>query len=93
MLIKLTEADLTNLRTACFTSSMRSDPGWAASLDTIAAKLNDMRDIVVNVLPVLTKVETIMAADRVLRAADDREDTIGASVLELVRETIRNDGV
>jgi hypothetical protein len=39
----LTEADLSNLRTACFTSSLRSDPIWADALDRLAAKLDRIR--------------------------------------------------
>lgn len=40
----LTEAELSNLRTACFTSSMRvDDPAWAAALDALAQKLDLLR--------------------------------------------------
>lgn len=39
----LTEAELTNLRTACFTSTMRSDPAWAAALDALARKVDELR--------------------------------------------------
>lgn len=40
----LTDAEITNLRTACMTSSMRTEPGWAAALDALATKLDSMRE-------------------------------------------------
>lgn len=41
---KLTEAECLNLRTAALTSSMRSEPGWAATLDALAEKLLRLAD-------------------------------------------------
>jgi len=44
---RLTEAELSNLITACKTSSMRTgSPPWQATLDALAVKLTAMRDIV-----------------------------------------------
>lgn len=40
---QLTDAELTNLRTACMTSTMRTSPGWAPTLDALAEKLERMR--------------------------------------------------
>lgn len=39
----LTDADCTNLRTACFTSSMANDPAWKTMLDDLVHKLDRMR--------------------------------------------------
>ena len=40
----LTDSEITNLRTACFTSGMRENrPDWAKNLDDLAAKLNSLR--------------------------------------------------
>lgn len=41
---QLTDADLTNLRTACFTSTTRRDPQWRDGLDALADKLDAMRE-------------------------------------------------
>lgn len=41
---QFTDAELTNLRTACLTSSMRTSPGWAPTLDALAERLDRMRE-------------------------------------------------
>jgi hypothetical protein len=39
----LNDSELTNLRTACWTSSMRTEPKWREGLDALANKLDVMR--------------------------------------------------
>ena len=40
---QLTDAEITNLRTACLTSTMRNKPEWQTGLDALAVKLDRMR--------------------------------------------------
>jgi hypothetical protein len=43
---RLTEAELSNLITACQTSSMRTSESWRTTLDALATKLDAMRSLV-----------------------------------------------
>ena len=44
-MIDLTEAELSNLITACMTSSMRRDPAWGECLNAISEKLREARAV------------------------------------------------